>query len=190
MVRVKAASCIHTLEMTKETFGQDVLERMKPHLPAASRALLERRLSPVEWLAVSEWQPVNEAILDHLCAGDEQRYIGFFRRVCERDFSTLYKTFLKVLSPTYVLDRTAKLWSTYNDGGTLTLVRLAEHGGRQQLRLELRGYDHFPKFRLVLQAFIEQLLTMTGAKDVDVRLGAPAAGAKTLDCDFFVSFAA
>jgi hypothetical protein len=187
-MRVKAASPIHALQLARETFGDDALDRMKAHLGPESCALLDRRLSPVEWLDVGAWQPVNEAILDHLCGGDEARFMAFLRTVCERDFNTLYRAFLKVLSPAFVLDRTAKVWRTYYDASSLHLVRLPPVGARQHLRFELRGYAPFPRARLVLQAFFEQILTMSGAKRITIDASPARLSIDGMDCEFAISF--
>jgi hypothetical protein len=166
VARLKAASIINNIELARELLGEPRLGELLATVPEATRALFERRLYAVEWLESEDWLPFQTAMLERYFAGDEGAFRAYARKVCERDFNTFYKVIIRFLvSPESLLERTAKLWSTYSDEGTLAVVDRAREGGRQRvsLRLDAIRTTH-PVFGLLLHGFVEQLLRMSGAR--------------------------
>jgi hypothetical protein len=185
----KAASIIDNLVVAREMLGPSTFAAVLATVPAATRALCERRLLPVEWVPNDDWFPFTQAVLDHAYHGDEELLRRMARKVCERDFNTFYKVILKILvSPDFLLERAAKLWRTYHDSGDLRVVSKEKRGGRMHIHFRVEGLEtRFPVFGALMQAFIEQLLHMTGARDIRVERQLHLSDGK-LDGDFLASF--
>jgi hypothetical protein len=151
--------------------GEERLRELVATLPAATQALFARRLLAVEWVEADDWLPFQQAMLAEHFGGDEMAFRAFIRRVCQRDFNTFYKIIIRmILSPESLLERTAKLWSTYSDSGSLEVVSREKLsvGHRVMLRLSAFKSEH-EVFGILLHAFVEQLLQMSGARAPEVR---------------------
>jgi hypothetical protein len=188
---VKAASIIDTLDVARELLGAATYGEVLDALPPVTRALVERRLLPVEWVPVDDWMPFIQALLDRAFRGDEEQLRRLARKVCERDFNTFYKVILKILvSPDFLLERAAKLWRTYHDSGELKVISREKRGGRMHIQLRVEKlHTQYAVFGALMQGFIEQLFHMTGARDVRVERQVKV-GPAGLDGDFAASYLA
>jgi hypothetical protein len=171
MARLKAASIINTIDLARGIVGEPRFGEMISTLPPATQALFGRRILPVEWLEADHWLPFQQAMLYEHFEGDEMPFREFIRKVCERDFNTFYKVIIRmILSPNGLLERTAKLWSTYSDSGRLEVAGREKLDVGQRVTLKLSGFQsEYSVFGILLHAFVEQLLHMSGARAVEVR---------------------
>jgi hypothetical protein len=171
MGRLKAASIINTIELARGLVGEPRFGEMISTLPPATQALLGRRILPVEWIEADHWLPFQQAMLYEHFEGDEMPFREFIRKVCERDFNTFYKLIIRmIMSPDGLLERTAKLWSTYSDSGRLEVAGREKLEVGQRVTLKLSGFQsEYSVFGILLHAFVEQLLQMSGARAVEVR---------------------
>jgi hypothetical protein len=187
---VKAASIIDTIDVARELLGAATLAEVVAGLPPETRALFERRVLPVEWIPIDDWMPFNQALLERAFHGDEEQLRKLARKVCERDFNTFYKVILKILiSPDFLLERAAKLWRTYHDSGELVVVSKEQRGGRMHIHMRVEKLrTQYVIFGALMQAFIEQLFHMTGARDIRVERQVKI-GPGGFDGDFAASFA-
>jgi uncharacterized protein (TIGR02265 family) len=166
---IKASGVIHNIEIVRDLLGPAKLAELAATLPAPTRSLLERRLLPVEWIPVDDWMPFQQALLDQHFGGDESAFRKLVRKICERDFNTFYKVLIKlVMSPDALIERAAKLWSTYNDAGTLRVVDKQVRDGRTEVRLHVTMPTRCPVYGAGVHAYVEQLLQMAGARDLRV----------------------
>jgi hypothetical protein len=168
---IKAASIIDTIEVARELLGATAFAEMVASMPPPTRALVERRILPVEWIPIDDWMPFNQVLLERHFRGDEEGLRKLARKVCERDFNTFYKVILKLLiSPDFLLERAAKLWRTYQDSGELKVVSKEVRAGRTLVRLRVERLEtRYVVFGALMQAFVEQLLHMTGARELKVQ---------------------
>jgi hypothetical protein len=171
MARLKAASIINTIDLARSVVGEPRFGEMISTLPPATQALLGRRILPVEWIEADHWLPFQQALLYEHFEGDEMPFREFVRKVCERDFSTFYKLIIRmIMSPDGLLERTAKLWSTYSDSGRLEVAGREKLEVGQRVILKLSGFQsEHSVFGILLHAFVEQLLKMSGARAIEVR---------------------
>lgn len=189
MAKLKAASLINNIALARELLGAEALDALVATLPDETRGLFSRPLLAVEWIPVDDWLPFQTALLERSFNNDEPAFRQMVRLVCERDFSTFYKVILKLLSPAYVVERTAKLWSTYNDSGELKITRQEKRGERTHITLRLQGYEtKYRVFGIVLHGFIEQVMKMAGARELHVQRIFNMVGSGGFDCEFQVSW--
>ena len=170
MARLKAASIINNIEVARQLVGEAALADLLRELPEPTRALFARRLLALEWIEAEQWLPFQSAMLQRYFTGDETAFRAYARKVCERDFNSFYKLIIRlIVSPESLLERTAKLWSTYSDDGHLEVTARDRLGARQRVVLKLSGFhtEHV-EFGVLLHAFVEQLLQMSGAHAVEV----------------------
>lgn len=169
MGRLKAASIINNIAIVRELLGEPKLAELLALLPEATQALFARRILAVEWIDADDWLPFQEAMLEVHFADDELRMRQYMHRVCERDFNTFYKIILKLSSAKTVLTRAPKIWTTYAETGELQVAIVKEQGGVTEVVIRLVNFEtQHPVFAVLLHSFIEQLLRMTGATEIQV----------------------
>lgn len=189
MGRLKAASIINNIAIARELLGPDALSALLSPLPEATRALFERRILALEWIDADEWLAFQQAMLDVHFAGDELRMREYMHRVCERDFNTFYKIILKLSSAKTVLSRAGKIWMTYAEPGELTIDIGRPRDGKTDVTVRLVGFEtEHQVFAVLLHAFIEQLLVMTGARDLVVQRTRIEHSRNKLSCDLVARF--
>jgi len=186
---LKAASLINNIELARALLGPEKLDALVATLPPETRALFARPLLALEWIPADDWLPFQTALLERAFKNDEVAFRQLVHKVCARDFNTFYKVLMKLASPSYVIERTARLWQTYNDSGELVVARNERVGERTHVTLALAGYGTRHRvFGILLHGFVEQLLRMAGAKQIEVRRTLNIVGAKGLDCELQVSW--
>ena len=100
----KAKQDLHAIyEAENRQEAEAAFERFVSDLPTGARLLCTRRISAVEWVPLDQWTPVEEAILAKLCAGDYQKYRELTAEIVSADFSGVYRVFLKVPGPGFML---------------------------------------------------------------------------------------
>jgi hypothetical protein len=107
--------------------GADAFAGIVRKLPPATAAAIETPPLPVKWIPCERYGDLVSAALLHGFGGDEERLVEMGRRAFLHDLKTLYRVFIKLLSPGYVITRASSLWLTYNrDNGRLTARQLDE----------------------------------------------------------------
>jgi len=181
---IKASGVIHNIEIARELLGTAKVAELAKAMPPATQALLERRLLPVEWVPIDDWMPFQQGLLDRHFGGDEEQFRKLVRKICERDFNTFYKVLIRlVMTPDSLIERAAKLWSTYNDHGALHIVSKTVRAGRTEVKMRVEGVrTRYPVYAMGFQAYVEQLMQMAGAKELQFERQIRISGGM-LECD-------
>jgi hypothetical protein len=108
------------------------------------------------------------AVKAHGFFGDERKYEEWGRQAILVDLRTIYKMFIRFLSPQFVIDRGAKLWQTYtrNQGS----VR-AEADGAAAAQVTYEGLPRelvSPEFWAYQRGVLLGILEATGMKQIAV----------------------
>jgi hypothetical protein len=120
----KAAGFNSSLETVRQMVGAERFARFVATLPQEARELVEKPPLPVAWIPIEKIIPVHQGVWNELFGGDRKLVFEMGRRQLHADMSTIYRVFIRLLAPRFVLDRTARIWGTYTRGaGTLRLVR-------------------------------------------------------------------
>jgi hypothetical protein len=123
------ASAVTTL---RKLLPPETLERVIAPLSAPTAELVRRPPLPVAWIDVSHFPELVASVRAHAFGSDEAKYEEWGRQAMLGDLRTIYKVFIRFLSPQFVIDRGTKLWQTYTreqgivrsvaDGETAALV--------------------------------------------------------------------
>jgi hypothetical protein len=184
----KGGGIINVIGVVRDRMGAEAFAALVATLPAATQALINRRILAVEWIAIADMLPLTEKFFTDWCGGDEAKLIDQSRESCRRDFNTLYRFFLRVLSPAYVLQRTAQIFHTYTDMGDLAIVSRRQESGKEILHLRMENYYPSPLYAITTQAYIIEILTLAQAKDLVVERRNVVVENDRLSCDYDVAF--
>jgi hypothetical protein len=98
-------------------------------LPAETAEAIQTPPLPMAWIPCTRYGDLLSGVLEHSFRGDEERVVELGRRAFLYDLKTLYRVFIKLMSPGFVIDRASRIWQTYNrDNGLLTARKLGDTG--------------------------------------------------------------
>jgi hypothetical protein len=104
-------------------------------LPAATAAAVKAPPLPVQWIPCERYADLVSITLVHGFGGDEERLVEMGRLAFLHDLKTLYRLFIKLFSPGFVINRGSSLWLTYNkNNGNLVAQQVGDR--RCEVRYE------------------------------------------------------
>lgn len=175
----KAAGFITVVNVLREECDPADFARYAAALPAATAALVEVAPMAIAWLPIDHFYALVDTAQAVLFGGKDERVVAVGHRSIGRDVGTLYRAFVRLASPEYVMSRTAQLWGAYNrDHGTVTVVM------RSPTAADVTYAGIPPRAPAAFWAFqrgaLRAVLEATGVRNVSTELIPPAAaGAPT-----------
>ncbi|MGZ3405304.1 MAG: hypothetical protein ACXVAN_02590 [Polyangia bacterium] len=110
-----------------DLLGADAFAAVVGKLPPATAEAIKSPPLPVSWIPCERYGDLVSSALVHGFGGNEERLVEMGRRAFLHDLKTVYRVFIKLMSPGFVIDRATKLWLTYNrDNGLLTARQLGD----------------------------------------------------------------
>ena len=170
MLHIKGTAVLDALEAIKARAGKAELDKIISHLDPETREIFKRPISPSSWYSCDAFARFLEADIRETAAGNEQELIKRAEAVIERQLSGIYKMFVRLGSPEFVIRRIAAVHSTYFDGVQI----IPEMKGAKRATIQYVGFS--PKHRIMgfaILGFFRKALEISGAKKVDVRFTVP-----------------
>lgn len=166
-------------EYVTETHGSDGYRRWLESLPPASQAVFGQRLLP------SNWYPFEDAVLRPMVAMGSMFYGGDpggawreGRYTAAKDLRGVYRVFVRVASPEFLMRNTAVMWSTYYHGSEARLIEGRNDGAVMELsgiEPASRDFDHH------VAGWIEQALEICGCSQIRFTITNPGPGTTKYD---------
>lgn len=113
-VEVKAVGFNSAVRGIRTVAGDESFAQLVKMLPAETVALIERPPLPVSWISPIHFEHLSTHANKLCFEGREEPMLQAAKRAMKDDLSTLYKVFIRLLSPQYVIERGTKIWDTYN----------------------------------------------------------------------------
>jgi uncharacterized protein (TIGR02265 family) len=82
-------------------------------LPDAERRLIERPPLGVTWIPRAQMTAIFVAASRALFGGDDERFYAVGHKQFHADLNGIYRAFIRVASPQFILARAPKLWTLY-----------------------------------------------------------------------------
>jgi len=166
MSNVRGLSVSLAINYIKKNFGDEGLAKVLDALDQQEREMFKGAMNPmVMYPAKAFIKLINTA--DKLYGGGDYdicRQIGRFE--AENAFGGLYKVFLELGNPSFVIRRAPLAWRTLNDAGDLEI----EQTGDKYVKGKISDYPDFDKgFCWNLLGYFEKVLEMSGAKNVNIK---------------------
>lgn len=175
----------------REVLGGTRFQEIVARCPIQTQNLIRRTLIALEWVPLEQWAPFLQAIFEHICNKDEPQFRRLMRAVCKRDFSTLYRSYVAQASPQSVLDKLDSIWTSYFDSGSLSLSPDLPEPDSKLSKVQLRDLEtSFPVYTIMVHAYLEQLMFMTGAKSCTIQRGNERQISGKFACDYTVNLGA
>lgn len=170
MLHIKGTAVLDTMQAIKARAGKEELEKILANLDEKTREELRQPVSPSSWYSCDAFARFLEADIRETAGGNEQELVKRAEVVIEKQLSGIYKMFVRLGSPEFVIRRIAAVHSTYFDGVQI----LPEMKGSNRATIQYVGFS--PDHRImgfVILGFFKKALEISGAKAVDVHFTVP-----------------
>ena len=170
MLHIKGTAVLDTMEAIKARAGKVELDKIISHLDPETREIFQRPISPSSWYSCDAFSRFLEADIRETAGGNEQELVKRAEAVIEKQLSGIYKMFVRLGSPEFVIRRIAAVHSTYFDGVQI----IPEMKGPNAATIQYVGFSR--KHRIMGFAILgsfRKALEISGAKKVDVHFTVP-----------------
>ena len=164
MAEIKGSALSDTIKSIKARYGDQTYKNIVDQLKGETRTLFERSLIlPSNWYSLDAFTQFLEMYLKVALQGNEQELIKGSEVVIERQLSGMYKWFIKLGSPEFVLNRISAVHRTYFQGVSIE-INLPSPG---KAILKYKGFAKQHRLiGLIIIGFYRKALEISGAKEV------------------------
>ena len=165
--RAKGIALRRALEHLQELHGPTAIARATADFPEElATAVSYGSISASSWYPIDWLSAIHKALCRLSNAGPElSRTIG--RRSAERNFTTVHRAFISVLSPEFIIARATRVFSSYYDTGQMRIVE-SRPGMSHAMWTGCKGFD-----RNLWEGTIghcEGAMMLTGVENIRMRV--------------------
>jgi hypothetical protein len=164
MVEVKGSVVSDSIKAVKEHFGEQAYTAIVSQLQGEARELFERAsILSSSWYSLDAFTEFLEKDIKVTARGNEQELVKRAEVVIERQLSGIYKMFIRLGSPQFVLNRISVVHQTYFRGVDIAV----SFPGPDKAILKYTGFAKQHRLiGLTIIGFYRKALEISGAKDV------------------------
>lgn len=182
--QLKAAGVNSLIGVLRGMSAPDAFEAFVSGLPDECAALVREPPLVVSWVSLEHSVPLYAHAFEHLFRGSVLKMIELGRLQLRADMSGMYRAFLRIASPSFVLARTSNIYELYTRGcGSLRTID--SQPGCVTVLMEDRPLPSDAFYQYMCGTF-EGAIELTGAKDVSVSI--IAGGGTSSACRFRVTW--
>ena len=170
MLHIKGTAVLDTMEAIKARAGKEELDRILACLDDEAKGAFRGPISPSSWYSCDAFARFLEVDIRETAGGEERELIRRSEAVIEKQLSGIYKMFVKLGSPEFVIRRIAAVHSTYFDGVQI----IPEMRGAKGATIQYVGFSRNHRIMgFAIIGFFKKALEISGAKKVDVHFTVP-----------------
>jgi hypothetical protein len=168
MVEIKGAVLCDSIKAVKvQRDGEQTYNTIVDQLKGETRTLFKQEaILPAGWVSLDAFVEFLEVEIKVTAQGNEQELIKWTEAVVERQLRGIYRMFVKLGTPQFVLNRLAVVHKTYFRGVTIEVSLPSPGKG-------IIKYTGFAKqhrlMGLIIIGFYRKALELSGAKDVTAK---------------------
>lgn len=170
MVQIKGSAIQETINQILRRVGDDGLNKILALLDDQTRTVLKGEIVASSWYPLDAFTRFLEMEIKVLAAGDENAVTRGSEAVIERQLRGIYKAFVKLGSPEFVIKRIAAVHATYFEGVPIEVELPAPRSATVR-------YNGFQKQHRVMGfaiiGFFRKALEISGAKNVVIHFTVP-----------------
>ena len=164
MIEIKGSAVRDTIKAVKERFGDQIYDSILNLLKEETRSIFKNEsVMPMTWYPLDAFVEFLEMDLRVTAHGDEQELIKRSEILFERQLGGIYRAFIKLGSPSFVLNVNATVNRTYFRGVDIE-VNMPSPG---KAIMKYTGFEK--QHRLIgmsIIGFYRKALEISGAKDI------------------------
>lgn len=170
-MKIKGTAVKSTPLYVKERFKNEYREWLSK-LPADSRAIMEKPIDVTNWYPLTESVITPTQLIGKMFFKDEmEAAFEIGRYSAEIALKGVYKVFVLVSTPAFIISRAAKIFSTYYDPAEINILENADHKAVIEVR-KFKEKDCLIAHRIA--GWMYKALEITRKSNISY----------TIDCDF------
>jgi hypothetical protein len=170
MVQIKGSAIKETINQIKSRSGEDALQKILGLLDEETRTMCQREIYSSSWYSLDLFTRFLEVEIRVLADGREEMITRGSEVVIEKQLRGIYKVFVKLGSPEFVIKQIAAVHATYFQG-----VPIEVHlQGTGKALVRYTGFEKQHRIMgFAIIGFFKKALEISGAKDVVLRFTTP-----------------
>jgi hypothetical protein len=163
MVQIKGSSVLETVQAIKKRVGDAAYDKIVSLLNDEAKKMFQAEIFSSTWYPLDAFAHFLEVEIKVLANGNEEVIIRGAELVAERQLGGIYKVFVKLGSPEFVIKRISAVHATYFQGVLVEFEML----GPCKAMIKYTGFER--QHRLLGYAiigFFRKALALSGAKGV------------------------
>lgn len=108
---IKGTYYVNGIRAIRELHGDDVLQRVRRHLSPDAQRMIDAPPAASEWISLQTRMEIFTRIIEVELNLAPEQVVAVGRNAYTGSFSTVYKTFIKLFSPDFVVSRARTVWS-------------------------------------------------------------------------------
>jgi hypothetical protein len=170
MVQIKGSAIKETIDQIKRRAGDAAFQKILGLLDVETRKVCEGEIFSSTWYPLDLFTRFLEIEIKVLADGNEEMVTRGSEAVIERQLRGIYKAFVKLGSPEFVIKRIAAVHATYFQGVPID-VKLE---GNNRALVRYSGFEKQHRIMgFAIVGFFKKALEISGAKDVVIRFSVP-----------------
>jgi len=170
MVQIKGSAVKETIEQIKTRVDEETFQKVLGSLDEETRKICGGEIFSSTWYPLDLFTRFLEIQNRVLAGGNEEMITRGAEAVNERQLRGIYKAFVKVGSPEFVIKRIAAVHATYFQGVSID-VQLQGHG---KAIIKYAGFEKQHRIMgLAIVGFFKKALEISGAKDIVIHFSVP-----------------
>jgi hypothetical protein len=171
MVEIKGSVVGDSIKTIKARYGEQAYNTILGLLKPETRAVFDRgSVMPMNWYSLDAFVEFLEMDLKVTANGNEQELIKRSEDIIEQQLTGIYKIFVKLGSPGFILSRIATVNQTYFRGVTVEVSQLDP--GNAVVKLTGFAKQH-RLIGLSVIGFYRKALEVSGAKNITAEYATP-----------------
>src|ERR1700675_5053152 len=170
MVQIKGSAIKETITQIKSRSGEDALQKILGLLDEETRTICQGEIYSSSWYPLDVFTRFLEVEIRVLADGREEMITRGAEVVIEKQLRGIYKAFVKLGSPEFVIKRIAAVHATYFEGVPIE-VQLE---GQGKALIKYTGFEKQHRIMgFAIIGFFRKALEISGAKDVEIHFATP-----------------
>jgi hypothetical protein len=170
MMQIKGSVIQETISQIKTRAGDDSLKKILILLDDETRKVFEGEIFASTWYSLDLFTRFLEVEIKVLAGGNEEIVTRGSEAVIERQLRGIYKAFVKLGSPEFVIKRIAAVHATYFHGVPIE-VQVPAHG---KATVKYTGFEKQHRILgFAIIGFFKKALEISGAQDVTIHFSVP-----------------
>jgi hypothetical protein len=170
MAQIKGSAIQETINQIKGRAGEDAFQKIVALLDEETRNVFKGEIYSSTWYSLDSFTRFLQLEIRVLADGREDVITRGSEAAVERQLRGIYKAFVKLGSPEFVIKRIAAVHATYFQGVPIE-VKLLGHG---KALIRYTGFEKQHRLMgFVIIGFFKKALEISGAKDVALHFTTP-----------------
>jgi len=184
MIEIKGSVVSDSIRAVKERSGEHIYNNIFDQLDKQSKKTFEQNILATSWYPLDSFVKFLELDLQLTAHGDKNQLIIRTGAVVEKQLTGIYKLFVKLGSPEFVLNRISIIHKSYFKGVSIDV----QMEGSNKAILRYTGFETQHKLMgLTIIGFFKKALEISGAKGVSAKYSTAIEDGKGY-CDLVVTW--